>query len=125
MFITSLIVKVTPSKAMEVSRLLGHIPKLAIYGVHKGENIIVVAETNTANEFENLFRQITSKSSDVLGVCQGNATPVSEAHPGSMPIMEKKKPAAGEKLSQGEGRRLQLRKNTSHPLFEVERFAHV
>ena len=125
MFITSLIVKVAPAKAMEVSRLLGHIPKLAIYGVHKGENIIVVVETNTVSEVENFSKQITSKCSDVLGVCQGNATPYSEARQSNIPVMEKTKPVASEKFGPGEGRRLQLRKNTSHPLFEVGRFAHV
>jgi len=124
MFITSMIVKVAPSKAMEVSRLLGHIPKLAIYGVHKGENIIVVAETNTATEFENLSRQIAGKSSDVLGICQSHGTSDGETRPGNLPVMEKTKPVTGEKFGPGEGRRLQPRRNIAPPLFEVGHFAH-
>lgn len=70
MLITSLIVKVVPSKAMEVSRLLGRIPRLAIYGVHNKENIIVVAETKNDSELKNLFQQIKDKCADVLGILQ-------------------------------------------------------
>lgn len=125
MLITSMIVKVTPSKAMEVSRLLGHIPQLAVYGVHKGENIIVVAETATANEVENLFRQITSRSADVLGICQSNITSDSETRQSNVPIMEKAKPAADEKLEPVENPRLRPRRNAARALFDAGRFAHV
>jgi len=124
MLITSMIVKVTPSKAMEVSRLLGHIPQLAVYGVHKGENIIVVAETATANEVENLFRQINSRSVDVLEICQSNITTASETRQSNILIVEKAKPAANEKFVPVESRRLQPRRETSRPLFDARRFAH-
>jgi len=119
MFITSMIVKVAPSKAMEVSRLLGHIPKLAIYGVYKGENIIVVVEANTALEVENLSKQIASKCSDVLSVCQGSATPDIEARPSNIPVMKKAKPVVSEKFGPGGSRRLPLRPNTSSSFFDV------
>lgn len=124
MLITSMIVKVTPSKAMEVSRLLGHIPQLAVYGVHKGENIIVVAETATANEVENLFHQITNRSADVLEICQSNVTSVSEIRQNNVLIVDKAKPAASEKPKLVENQRHQPRLEPSRPLFDARRFAH-
>lgn len=123
MLITSLIVKVTPSKAMEVSRLLGHIPQLAVYGVHKGENIIVVAEIATITEIKNIFSQIASRSTDILGISQSNIAAESEIWPSDMPVLEKIKPTNSEKFETSENPPLHPRRNTARARFDAGRYA--
>jgi len=93
MLITSMIVKVAPSKAMEVSRLLRHLPQVAIYGVHKGVNIIVVFEASNAAELKNISQHIANKITGVLGIFQINEIPDSEMNLNKTGLLESPKPA--------------------------------
>jgi nitrate reductase NapAB chaperone NapD len=94
MLITSMIVKVAPSKAMEVSRLLGHIPQVAIYGVHKGVNIIVVFEAINAAEIKNISQHIASKIAGVLSIFQVEEISDGEMNLHKTGLLESPKPAA-------------------------------
>ena len=93
MLITSMIVKVAPSQAMEVSRLLGHLPQVAIYGVHKGANIIVVFEASNAAEIKNISQHIANKITGVLGIFQIDEIPDSEMNLNKTGLLESPKPA--------------------------------
>lgn len=68
MLIASMIVKVAPEKANEISQLLGRIPNVASYGVHKENNIIVVAEAHDEEQLEKLSKYILEEYDEVLGV---------------------------------------------------------
>jgi len=111
MLITSMIVKVAPAKAMEVSRLLGLIPQVAIYGVHKGINIVVVLEANNAAEVENLSHQIMDKIAGVLDVFQINELSDSEMNLNKIGLFESPKPVAPAPLKKVEPPRPQARQN--------------
>lgn len=92
MFITSMIVKVAPAQALEVSRLLGHIPQVAIYGVHKGANIVVVFEANSAVELKNISQHIATKIAGVLGIFQINEISDHELNLSKTGLLENPKP---------------------------------
>lgn len=68
MLIASMIVKVSAAAAEEVSRQLGRIPGLTTYGVHQGENIVVVAEARDEQQLENFARHIVDTFEEVTGV---------------------------------------------------------
>lgn len=68
MLIASMIVKAPSEKAPEIAAALEKIPGLTLYGVHKENNIIVVAEAETAGELEKLSESIMMEFPEVLGV---------------------------------------------------------
>jgi nitrate reductase NapAB chaperone NapD len=68
MLIASMIVKVVPEKAEEVAQSLGRIPNVTTYGVHKENNIIVVAEAHDVEQLENLSKYLMMEYENVLGV---------------------------------------------------------
>lgn len=68
MLIASMIAKVRPAGAEEVARQLGRIPGLTIYGVHKQENVVIVAEARDEQQLENIARHILETFEDVVGV---------------------------------------------------------
>ena len=68
MLIASMIVKTAPEKAEEVSQQMGRIPNVTTYGVHKENNIIVVAEARDEAQLENLARFLVESFEDVWGV---------------------------------------------------------
>ena len=68
MLISSMIVKTRPGKADAVLSMLGKIPRISTYGIHRGNNIIVVAETHDVKQLENLTGFILDSIEDVLGV---------------------------------------------------------
>ncbi len=68
MLIASMIVKVVPEKAEEVTQQLERIPNVTTYGVHKEKNLIIVAEAHDAEQLENLSKYIMNTFDGVLGV---------------------------------------------------------
>ncbi len=114
MLITSMIVKVAPSQAMEVSRLLGHIPQVAIYGVHKGVNIIVVFEASNAAELKDISQHIVSKITGVLGIFQINEISDGEMNLNKTGLLESPKPAAPVSPKKAEKPRPQSRQNFAY-----------
>lgn len=66
--IAGMIVKVDPERAGEVARQLGRIPNVSTYGVHKEENIVLVAEGHDEGQLENLARYIVGTFEGVRGV---------------------------------------------------------
>jgi len=68
MLIASMIVKSVPEKAEETAQLLGRIPNVTTYGVHKDNNIIVVAEAHDVKQLENLSKYLLNEYDDVIGV---------------------------------------------------------
>jgi nitrate reductase NapAB chaperone NapD len=58
MLVASMVVKVDPKLAEEVSRQVGRVPGLTTYGVHKEENVVVVAEAHDEAQLENMARYI-------------------------------------------------------------------
>ncbi len=68
MYIASMIVKVFPEKAQNVLTQLERIENVTTYGIHKKENIIVVAEAPEVKELEMLTRYIMDTFEDVTGV---------------------------------------------------------
>jgi len=68
MLIASMIVKVVPEKAEEVVQSLGRIPNVTTYGVHKENNLILVAEAHDVEQLENLSKYIMNTFDEVLGV---------------------------------------------------------
>ncbi len=68
MLISSMIVKTRPGKAETVLTQLQKIPRVTTYGVHRGNNIIVVAEIHDIKQLENLTAFIMESIDDVLSV---------------------------------------------------------
>ncbi|RMD94424.1 MAG: hypothetical protein D6814_14540 [Calditrichaeota bacterium] len=68
MLISSMIVKTRPGKAGAVLPMLEKIPRVSTYGIHRGNNIIVVAESHDLKQLENLTAFILDTMEDVLGV---------------------------------------------------------
>lgn len=68
MLVASMIVKTDPLRAAEVARQLGRMPNVTSYGVHKEENIVLVAEAHDEAQLENLARYIVDTFEDVWGV---------------------------------------------------------
>ena len=68
MLVASMIVKVDPARAEELARQLGRIPGVTTYGVHKEENVILVAEAHDEPQLENLARYIAESFEGVAGV---------------------------------------------------------
>ncbi|MDZ7291555.1 MAG: chaperone NapD [candidate division KSB1 bacterium] len=68
MLIASMIVKVVPEKAEEVMQQLRRVPNVTTYGVHKENNLIIVAEAHDAEQLENLSKYLTTEFEGVLGV---------------------------------------------------------
>lgn len=68
MLISSMIVKVVPEMAEEVVLKLNKIPNVTTYGVHKENNIIIVAEMETEEQLEDLSNHITNEYDGVLNV---------------------------------------------------------
>jgi|GEM_PF-5726827 len=68
MLITSMIVQAVPEKIHALSRLLEKIPNVSTHGIHKGEYLILVAETRDVPQLENLISYIANDFDDVLGV---------------------------------------------------------
>jgi len=68
MLVTSMIVKVDPAKAQELARQFGRIRGVTTYGVHKENNIVVVAEARDEGQLENLARYIAESFEGVWGV---------------------------------------------------------
>lgn len=66
--ISSMIVRVVPDKAEEVLQQLDKIPNVETHGLHKEENIIVVAEGRDVRQIENLISYINREFPDVTGV---------------------------------------------------------
>lgn len=66
--ISSMIVRVKPEKADEILAQLKKIPDVETYGVHKEENIILVAEGRDVGQIENLVAYINQEFADVVGV---------------------------------------------------------
>lgn len=68
MLIASMIVKAPAENAPGIAQALEKIPGLTLYGVHKEENIIVVAEAESAAELEKLSQSIMLEFPEVIGV---------------------------------------------------------
>lgn len=68
MLVASMIVKADPGRAEEVARQLGRMPNVTSYGVHKEENIVLVAEAHDEAQLENLARYILDTFEDAWGV---------------------------------------------------------
>lgn len=68
MLVASMIVKTDPGRAEEVSRQLGRIPNVTTYGVHREENIVLVAEAHDEAQLENLARYIMDTFEEAWGV---------------------------------------------------------
>jgi nitrate reductase NapAB chaperone NapD len=68
MLVASMVVKVEPEHAAEAARQLGRIPGVTTYGVHKEENIVVVAEAHDEGQLENLARYIMGNFEGVWGI---------------------------------------------------------
>jgi nitrate reductase NapAB chaperone NapD len=68
MLVASMIVKVEPAQAEEVARQLGRMPGVTTYGVHKEENVVVVAEAHDEAQLENLGKYILAEFEGVWGV---------------------------------------------------------
>jgi nitrate reductase NapAB chaperone NapD len=68
MLVSSMIVKVDPAQADELCRQFGRIPGLTTYGVHKEDNIVVVAEAHDEAQLENLARYILDNFEGAWGV---------------------------------------------------------
>lgn len=68
MIIASMIVKVVPEKAEDIAQQLRRIPNVTTYGVHKENNIIVVAEAHDEEQLQNLSKYIMEEFEDVWGV---------------------------------------------------------
>lgn len=68
MLIASMIVKVDEAASEYVAQQLERIPNVTTYGVHRGTNIIVVAEAHDESQLENLARFIMESFEDVWGV---------------------------------------------------------
>ena len=66
--ISSMIVRVKPAKADEILVQLEKIPNVETHGVHKEENIILVAEGRDVRQIENLVTYINQEFPDVAGV---------------------------------------------------------
>ena len=66
--ISSMIVRVKPEKADEILAHLAKIPDVETHGVHKKENIIVVAEGRDVEQIEALVVSINQEFKDVVGV---------------------------------------------------------
>ena len=68
MLIASMIVKTVSDNADEVARELQRIPNVTTYGVHKENNIIVVAEAQDEEQLENFTQYLMREYSAILGV---------------------------------------------------------
>lgn len=68
MLVASMVVKVDPAQADELSRQFGRIPGLTTYGVHKEENVVVVAEAHDEAQLENMARYILDTFEGAWGV---------------------------------------------------------
>ncbi len=68
MLVASMIVKSDSAKAEDVALQLSRIPGVTTYGVHKENNIIVVAEAHDEAQLENLSRYVLESFDDVWGV---------------------------------------------------------
>jgi nitrate reductase NapAB chaperone NapD len=68
MLVASMIVKAEPPLAEEVARQLGRVPGVTTYGVHKEENIVVVAEAQDEAQLENLAKYIIENFEGAWGV---------------------------------------------------------
>jgi nitrate reductase NapAB chaperone NapD len=68
MLVASMVVKVDPAQAEEVSRQIGRVPGLTTYGVHKEENVVVVAEAHDEAQLENMARYILENFEGAWGV---------------------------------------------------------
>jgi nitrate reductase NapAB chaperone NapD len=63
-----MIVRVKAEKAEEIAQQLKKIPNVETHGVHKEENIILVAEGRDVRQIENLVAYINQEFPDVAGV---------------------------------------------------------
>lgn len=68
MLVASMIVKAEPEKAEEVARLLGRVPGVTTYGVHKDVNIVAVAEAHDVEQLDNLAKYIVDNLEGAWGV---------------------------------------------------------
>jgi nitrate reductase NapAB chaperone NapD len=68
MLVASMVVKVDPAQAEDLSRQFGRIPGLTTYGVHKEENVVVVAEAHDEAQLENMARYILDNFEGAWGV---------------------------------------------------------
>lgn len=68
MLISSMIVKVEPAKAEKVAHQLGRVPNVTTYGVHRENNVIIVAEMHDAEQLENLSKYILNEFDGVSGI---------------------------------------------------------
>ncbi|MCA9732979.1 MAG: chaperone NapD [Deferribacteres bacterium] len=68
MFISSIIVKVNPGTAKEIEKEIKKMGALTSYGIHKDENIIIVAETEKLYEVKAICSQLMHNYKDVTGV---------------------------------------------------------
>jgi nitrate reductase NapAB chaperone NapD len=68
MLVASMVVKVDPEQAEELSRQFGRIPGLTTYGVHKEDNVVVVAEARDEAQLENMARYILDNFEGARGV---------------------------------------------------------
>ena len=68
MYIASMIIRVNPQKAQQIADELEELDNVTTYGVHKEENIVLVAEALEVKELENLSRYILETYDDVIGV---------------------------------------------------------
>lgn len=68
MLIASMIVKVVAAEAEAVQAQLRRLPHVTTYGIHKEDNIILVAEARSVEELEKLSLHLTHEITGVLGV---------------------------------------------------------
>jgi nitrate reductase NapAB chaperone NapD len=68
MLVASMVVKVDAAQAEELSRQFGRIPGLTTYGVHKDDNVVVVAEAQDEAQLENMARYILDHFEGAWGV---------------------------------------------------------
>ncbi len=66
--ISSLIIRTRQGKAETVLSELQKIPKVTTYGIHRGNNIIMVAETHDVQQLEHLIDFIRENIENVLSV---------------------------------------------------------
>ena len=68
MLIASSIVKVPAAKAEETAELLGRVPGVTSFGVHRETNVIIVTEAHDQEQLEGLHEHILEEFPDVLGL---------------------------------------------------------
>lgn len=68
MQISSMIIKTRPGRAPAVLERLHYYPELTTYGIHRGNNLIVVAETVSIGQLERLTDEISRTIEDIWAI---------------------------------------------------------